>query len=151
MIEVLAPTLIANFLLPYVRDGVDAIYKKVTDKAGEEAGNQAAELTKQIWARVKRLFSDEPQDAKDIDDFEHKYKGSTAEYLQQRLEELLAANPAAARELQELAEQKESGSDRTVVSVMGNSGVTATVTISNSSVSGTVQAVSYGSGPASAR
>jgi hypothetical protein len=144
MVEVLASTLVANFLLPFVKDGLKVIADKVAKSAGEAAGEEAASVTKRVWARVARLFGAKPEQEEVLRDFQED-PDTTASYLTKRLARLLEADPEAARELAALVETPAPGSDQTIATVMGNSGVTITVTgstLTNSPITG----ISHGAG-----
>ena len=144
MIETLASTLVMNFLVPYAKDGLQAIAAKVAESVTKAAGEEATSVTKRVWVRVKRLFAAHPEHEQVLQDFEDD-PDATATYLQKRLAGLLETNPRVAQELAALAETLAPGTDQTIATVMGNSGVTITITDSTLTNSPTM-GVSYGSG-----
>lgn len=143
----LAAIVVANFLLPYIKDGVKVIAEKVSETAGEAAGEEAVSLTKRVWAKVHALFQDSARDSGVIDDFQSD-PDATAAYLEHRLKALLKEHPEVGAELTALVQSRPQGQDGTMASVMGNSGITVTVTgstLTNSVVSG--GGVNYGVPP----
>ena len=155
MIEVLVTTIVSSFLLPHVKAGVQAIAKKVSESTaesfgksvGDAAGKQAASVTEKVWSRVKGIFGGKPSDEQVFQDFEAN-PDKAAGYLELRLTDLLKADPDAVRDLLALTETKATGTDQTITDVIGNSGVTITIsgsTLTNSPITGVY------TGPASNR
>src|SRR5215213_7300903 len=57
VIETLAATVVAQVLLPYVKEGAAKIGEAAALKFGEAAGQHAVEVAQKTWARVKFVFS----------------------------------------------------------------------------------------------
>lgn len=96
----LATSVVAKFLLPYVKQGAEKIAEKVTEKVSEGVGKQAAELAKKIWDRVSNAFKSE-KDQKTLELFKddpETFQSAVEKILQQKLEQ----DAAMAKELNEM-------------------------------------------------
>jgi hypothetical protein len=56
-IEILAATVVAQVLLPFVKEGAAKIGEAAAQKFGEAAGQHAVEVAHKTWDRVKSAFS----------------------------------------------------------------------------------------------
>ena len=61
IIETLAATVVAQVLLPYVKEGATKIGEVAAQKFGEAAGEHAVEVAQKTWARVKSAFSSDKE------------------------------------------------------------------------------------------
>jgi hypothetical protein len=142
MVEALAATVVTKFLLPYVKDGIDAIATKVAKGAGDAVGDEAVSVTKKVWGRVKALFAAHPGQEEVIRNFEDD-PDATAVYLTKLLTGLLEADPEAKEELSRLVETTAPGKTETIAKVMENSGLTVTIVGNVLSGGSSITGVSY--------
>ncbi len=140
MVEVgaLAATLVADFLLPYVRHGLGAIANKVTEQATEAVGEEAANVTRRVWDKVKDLFSTKPTQQPIFQAFEE-HPTEAAPLMELKLREMLARNQGLAEELAGLVKTQAPGTNTTIANVIENSGIS--VIVQDSDVSGTVAGI----------
>lgn len=67
-VGVLTATIMTSFLLPYVKMGLHKIAEKVTEQASSDIADEATQLTKKVWMKVRDLFVGD--DAQRLDQFE---------------------------------------------------------------------------------
>lgn len=99
-IPVLATTVVANFLLPYVKMGAEKIASEVTKHASEIIAEDAVQVTESVWQKVKSLFASEG-DENIIDRFETT-GGKGEDLVTEMLTEKLENNQEIATELNDL-------------------------------------------------
>jgi predicted RNase H-like nuclease (RuvC/YqgF family) len=103
-IAALAATVVANYLLPYVKVGVEKIAEVATDKFSSVAAEHVTETTKKLWQKITSVF-DSPDEKKTLERFE-KDPERMAGSLEVILEEKLQQNEELARELEELVDAR---------------------------------------------
>jgi hypothetical protein len=149
MIDVLASTVVANFLLPYANKLVDKVTEKVAEAVGDQAGKSVAGITKKVWDRVKAVFGSHPDRAKEFERFE-KNPADMAGSVKLTLRDLLESDPSLATDLQALVDTPVGPRNQSVAEVIGNSGISVVVQGNNTlGTNATIGGIVYSRPPSS--
>jgi hemophore-related protein len=142
MIETLATTLVANFLLPHIKDLMSTVVGKVAEDVGDAAGQQAASALSRVWDRVTELFGRHPERQAALEDFKAAPDDEDAQSaLRLALKKLLEAEPEVEADLAQLVDAPVPGTTQTITQVIGNTGVTVIAqgnTMNKSTIGGNV-------------
>jgi hypothetical protein len=113
---VLATTIVSSFLLPYLKLGVEKIADKITEKLGGAAADQAVDVTKKVWDRVKSAFSSE-RDQHVLSEFEEEPE-ATKLLIETRLKKKLEQDPGLVEDLNRLINTPIPGGASTGAQIM---------------------------------
>lgn len=118
MVEALALTVVSNLLVPYVKDGAEALGKAVAEKARDQAaGQKAVEVAKKAWDLVRGAFND-AADKPVLEQFE-KRPEATEPLLREILQEKIDQNPQLASALQSLRDTQVTSDGTTGAQIIG--------------------------------
>ena len=112
----LATTIVASFLLPYVKIGLSSIRETLNDKVGELVAKKSSELTESVWAKISELFTNE-RDQATLKDFQES-PDETKSLLEKKLAAKLSENTKIAQELELLINQQFEDSNLTGAQIM---------------------------------
>jgi len=108
-VAALAASLVGRVLLPYAKLGLKKIGEELKERGGAAVEEQATSLTGKVWDKVAGLFrSDEDRFA--LEQFQSK-PDKAAPLFTDALEEKLAAEPAAAEDLNRMLQEPVGGGD----------------------------------------
>jgi len=96
----LATTIVTYFLLPYLKLGGTTLAKKITERVGGAAADEAVEVTQKVWDRVKSAFSSE-RDQHVFSEFEGDPEAAKP-LIEAKLKKKLDQDPSLAGDLQQL-------------------------------------------------
>jgi predicted glycosyltransferase len=134
-IALLATTVVAKFLLPFVQDGVKAVRDAVTQKVSNQAADEVTKVQQELFDKVNHVFTD-GDEQKALDLFKKKPDKAAAlveEYLRDRLQK----DPHLAQEVDKLVNSK-GPSGQTGAQIM-NATIAAIIDNRNAKVSHSVQ------------
>jgi hypothetical protein len=116
-VAVLAGTVVARFLVPYLEKGAQQLFDAAADKVGQVAADHAKGVTERIWQRVRSVFaSDEDKGA--LANFEKRPQASE-KLVEEILREKLEKDEKLARELEELVTSKSPDGSGTGAQIIG--------------------------------
>jgi hypothetical protein len=103
-LEILAGTLVSSVLLPLAKKGIEKVGEEIGSRIGKAGAEQTTTILARIRDKVRALFSSESDrdTLKTFEKFPENMKGP----LETELATKLAQNPAAARELQALLDDR---------------------------------------------
>lgn len=96
----LATTVVTTFLLPYLKLGGETIAKKIAERVGGAAADEAVNVTQKIWDRVKAAFSSE-RDQHVLSEFENDPEAAQ-HLIEAKLKRKLEQDPSLAGDLHQL-------------------------------------------------
>ena len=144
----LAGTVVAQFLFPYAKAGMENIAKGVTEGYGKAVGEKLAESSQRVWDTVKGLFSSNDE-VITLNLFKKQpdvYKEPVKTILASKLKE----NEAAAKVLSNIINAPVNTSGGTVGSIM-NSTYAAILNLQGAHITGgTFTGMSFGAAQPSA-
>ena len=120
-LDVLAATVVSQFLLPALKDGAENILTAVSDKVSEQAAAHAGSLVGNLWAKVDNVLGGSQKEKTTLENFKEDpevYEGAVTKLLQRKIDE----NPALGDEIQALLDEKVPGTSMTGAQVW-NAGV----------------------------
>lgn len=112
----LATTIVTYFLLPYLKLGGTTIAKKITEKVGGAAADEAVNVTQKIWDRVKSAFSSE-RDQHVLSEFEDD-PDAARPLIEAKLKKKLEQDPSLAEDLHQLVNASGSAGVSTGAQIM---------------------------------
>jgi hypothetical protein len=128
-IALLATTVVAKFLVPFVQAGVDKVTQAVEQKFGKPASEQVTQIEKQLFDKVDAVFTGE--DERHALELFRKKPAGAKDLLEEYLRDKLNADPALAEDFDKLINSKgptgKTGAqimDATVAVIFDNTGAT---------------------------
>jgi hypothetical protein len=103
MVDALAATLVANVVLPYVKQGGERIAGALADNVGERAADYMADLAGRVWEGIRSRFTSDT-DRFALRQFEE-HPDDEQKLMERLLTEKLRADPAWAAELERLLDR----------------------------------------------
>lgn len=134
-IEMLAATVVSQFLLPALKTGGEKLLEAVADEVSQQAAEHTQGVIGGLWAKVDRLFGGgSEREQRTLEDFKEDPE-TYAEAVTRILERKLEEDPATAREIEGLLEAPVPGTSMSGAQVV-NAGVVGIVDMRQANLAG---------------
>lgn len=124
----LATTVVGNYLMPYVKKGLQKIGEEVKQKLDEAAAEHATKVTAKIWEKVKSLFG--PKDEPLLDQLKQRPEVSQP-LVEAVLRDKLNEDTEAAEDLDNLVRAQDPQGNGTAAQIMQSAGIAVAVVASD--------------------
>lgn len=116
-LAVLAGTVVARYLVPYVEKGAQQLFDTAADKVSQVAAEHAKGVTERLWQKVRSVF-DSDEDKGALANFEKRPKASE-KLVEDILREKLEKDEGLAKELEQLVSSQSPDGAGTGAQVIG--------------------------------